>query len=140
MTEFEEDTVKVIFEILGSKVNNGRILKSLNGSLNYIGASHFGISTNNKTAEVSHINENDYISAGCYVCFRPNFGRKVIKFFVCYNYGADTFDLYVFKIWGISNKLIASFTDVYNDNLAQVVEHTYDELIKSECNGFISLG
>ena len=139
MEEFEKDTIELMFNILGGEMKNNRVLKSLNGSLNYIGASQFGISSNKDTATVKNINGNDYISAGLYVCFRPNFGRKVIKFFVCYNTGSDTFDFYAFKIWGTSLKLIASSTDIYNDNLREVVEHTYDELIKSECNGFIPI-
>lgn len=66
--------------------------------------------------------------------FTPNFGNKQIKFIIALS-SDDTYTLFVTQ----GRHLRHEFRNLYNDNVGEVVESVYDDIIRSDFGGFIPI-
>lgn len=134
------NVISSTFTYLGAAYDNttGRIYRTFTGAIAYVGASNIIIGTNVEDSSVFTQGDNQFIHFGIGVRFQPNFGKRKILFYVCYQLD-DTYSLYVVKARGDKSKVLVHFDDLYFDNLGSIVEQTYDELIRLECDGFVPM-
>ena len=75
-----------------------------------------------------------YVNWEVGVMLSPNFGEKHIKFILALD-SNDTYVLFVTR----GQKLVHEFRNLYCDDIAGVIESTYDNIIKTEFQGFIPI-
>jgi hypothetical protein len=133
------------FAVLGITFSpDGRVRHNLGGVAVRIGADprKDTVNPNIGNADVTEItlpdgSVNSYVKMGIGVRIRPNFGKKMIYFYLCLNEGLDEYDFLVSKTWGFKSKVMRDFRSVPLDCLVDLIDETYNELIKTECDGFI---
>jgi hypothetical protein len=137
--EFTADTVANAFALFGASFDNndGRVRSGLRSAYNYIGASQPRICIESKTPKVVTVGDNSYVQMGIRVVVRPNFGKRKIYFHIALNEGMDEWSFYVVKQWGFKSKVIEIMEGLPLENITQVIEDTYDTLVKTEMQGFI---
>jgi hypothetical protein len=141
--EFAAETVKNAFYIVGVNFDNetGRISRrNLRGVYTLVGGTEPKIFTESKRPQVIITkNGREYVQNGLGICFRANFGRKKIYFYLGLDEGADEWSFYVLKQWGFESKVLRVLENLPLENIVEIMNDTYDELIKSECQGFIPM-
>jgi hypothetical protein len=118
-----------IKDIISQTGGNG-----LYGAFAYIGARAF---TYEYTTFGSKF-ENGYLKMGVGLMFKVNGGNRGWRMAITVE-PDDTYTVRLIAVRGKA-KLLDEKTNVYCDNLKNIVEDMYDNAIKNHCNGFITIG
>jgi hypothetical protein len=126
----------------------GYVRRTFASSLNaigYVGGREIAVACRDDDSKpddpkwVEHPVIGGYLEMQVGIAFRPNFGKRVIKYAIALN-SMDVYEFFVYQKGKFNHwKLLEHYPNLYADNIADVVKATYDKFAKEQMGGFIPL-